>query len=189
MKFKIRSEVRQRRLSLTEDEINRKSAGIITNVKRLLLSFPHAQSFLFFYPIKGEPNLLPLAEELIEKGKTVCFPRVEENEIVPVKVDSLNVLTPRTFGIPEPPFQPENLTGELHVAFIPGLAFDPFGHRIGYGKGFYDRFLKRVEIPAKVGICFEFQLLPKIPHDPFDVPVDFLVTEKKILRRKRWKQF
>lgn len=189
MKFKIRSEVKQKRLSLTEDEIGHKSSRIIENLKSLLSLFPHANSFLFFYPLKGEPNLLPLAEELIKKGKQVSFPKVEGEELVPVRISSLKEFVPGAFGIPEPPFNPRNIVRKIHVAFIPGLAFDVFGHRIGYGKGFYDRFLKKSEIPVKVGICFEFQFFPEIPQHPFDIPVDYVVTEKRTVRRKEWRRF
>jgi 5-formyltetrahydrofolate cyclo-ligase len=188
LKFQIRHRVRQRRLLLTEDEREKLSRRLIERLSNLLSLIPHAESSLFFYPIKGEPNLLPLAEKLLRLGKTVSFPKVEGKELIPISISSLRELTPGKFNIPEPPMDVKRVVKSIDVVFVPGLAFDLFGYRIGYGGGFYDRFLSKNPSSKKIGICFSFQLFSELPHDPFDVPVDYIVTDKNWTRRKEWRQ-
>ena len=189
MKFQIRSLIRQRRILLSEEERRSLSLRLIDNLKSLISLFPTAESFLFFYPIKGEPDLLPLASELLDSGKRVLFPKVDGGEILPVEVSSLKELLPGKFGIPEPPLDYGRVLRSPDVVFVPGLAFDIYGFRIGYGGGFYDRFLARVSPLAKIGVCFGFQLFSELPHDPFDIPVDYITTEKNWRRRREWKRF
>ncbi len=143
-------------------------------------------SVLLYAPYKGEVNILPLAESLFSLGVTIGFPRVERREIIPVAVESLKELTPGYCGILEPPLKPERIMKTIELALIPGVAFDLNCFRLGYGGGFYDRFLAKWDIGTKIGICFEFQLLEKVPVEPFDRPVDMVVTEKRVIRRKEW---
>ena len=182
----FRSFVRRRRNLLISDQWKRLSGALVLNVEALLRLYPHAESFLFFYPIRKEPDLTPLAEELIRKGKLVAFPKVVGKEIFPVMVNSLKELFPGKFGVREPSLEFDRILTGIDVAFIPGLAFDRYGFRIGYGGGYYDRFLNSFPVKVKVGVCFSFQLFEKVPHDPFDVPVDYITTEKFWTRRKEW---
>jgi len=181
----FRSLVRRRRKLLTRDEWLNLSKRLVVNLKSLLKLFSHAESFLFFYPVNREPNVLPLAEELLKTGKTVAFPRVSGREILPIKVFSLKELSPGKFGIPEPPLNYQNRLESADVVFVPGLVFDVHGFRVGYGGGFYDRFLRKFKHKAKVGVCFSFQLFSEVPHDPFDVPVDYISTEKFWVRTSK----
>ena len=185
----VRSSIRQRRSLLTEGEYRKKSREVVENIKSLLKLYPHADSFLFFYPIRKEPDITPLTEELLKKGKRVAFPKVSGREILPVEVSSLKELSPGKFGIPEPPLNFCRVLKRVDLVFVPGLAFDRYGYRVGYGGGFYDRFLRSFPVKVKVGVCFSFQLFDKVPHDPFDVPVDYITTEKFFIRRKEWNQF
>ncbi|WP_456456017.1 5-formyltetrahydrofolate cyclo-ligase [Thermovibrio sp.] len=188
MKERIRQELLSKRLLLTKDQISSKSLKIAESLKELLRKGEFT-SFLFFYPIKGEPDLLGLAELFLEEGKVVAFPKVVGKEIYPVKVSSLRELSPGKFGIKEPPYTPENFLREIEVVITPGVAFDREGYRLGYGGGFYDRFFCRFPVKLKVGVCYSFQLLNSLPREPFDVPVDLVITEKERIRRKRWSQF
>jgi hypothetical protein len=112
----------------------------------------------------------------------------EGKELIPISISSLRELTPGKFNIPEPPMDVKRVVKSIDVVFVPGLAFDLFGYRIGYGGGFYDRFLSKNPSSKKIGICFSFQLFSELPHDPFDVPVDYIVTDKNWTRRKEWRQ-
>lgn len=88
------------------------------------------------------------------------------------------------YGILEPPFVEGNTIepNRFDVIIVPGSAFDINKNRMGYGAGFYDRFLRRTSIECcKIGICFDFQVSEKIPFDEYDVPLDLLVTEKRII--------
>ncbi len=184
----LRSFIRQRRNLLTESEWKSLSKKIVENVKSFLNTLPYVESFLFFYPIKKEPDLILLAEELLKNGKTVAFPKINGKEITPIVVNSVKELSPGKFGIPEPPSDFRRVLKSADVVFVPGLAFDISGFRVGYGGGYYDRFLKSFTVKAKVGVCFSFQLFEKVPHNPFDIPVDYITTEKFWIRRKKWNQ-
>ena len=84
------------------------------------------------------------------------------------------------FGIWEPkPDGEEAVEGAIDLIIVPGVAFDRQCHRLGRGRGFYDRLLSSLDVP-KVGICFDFQLVPSVPVESFDYPMDHVVTETKI---------
>ncbi|SMP14323.1 5-formyltetrahydrofolate cyclo-ligase [Desulfurobacterium pacificum] len=179
----IRRFIKQKRLLLSKDEVTQLSTKIEEKLYNL---FSNAKSFLFYYPFKNEVTLLNLAEKLLQAGKTVAFPKTEGKEIIPVAVNNLRELSPGKFSIPEPPLNPEKILKTIDIAFVPGIAFDLNCFRIGYGGGFYDRFLAKWKIGTKIGICFDFQVVEKIPTDPFDVPMNAVITEKREIRRKEW---
>lgn len=91
-------------------------------------------------------------------------------------------LTKHRYGFWEPAADaPRVEPGLLEVVLVPGLAFDPRGHRLGYGQGFYDRFLARLRPQTlTLGLVPEALVLPELPHDPWDIPVQFLATEQGI---------
>jgi 5-formyltetrahydrofolate cyclo-ligase len=187
-KERIRQELKARRLLLSPEEVRRKSLLIVSRAKELLREL-NPSSCLFFHPIKNEPDLTSLASELLKEGKTVAFPKVVGREIVPIQVSSLRELQPGRFGILEPPYSPQKVLKEVDAVFVPGIAFDGRGYRIGFGGGYYDRLLEKLPVKAKIGVCFDFQLLEELPTEPFDVPVDFVITENTTVRRKaKWKQ-
>ncbi|MEO2068531.1 MAG: 5-formyltetrahydrofolate cyclo-ligase [Desulfurobacteriaceae bacterium] len=183
-KAKLREEIKKKRLFLKEDEVESKSKEIIEKLKGILPE--NANSFMFYYPFKKEVNLLPLAEEFLLKGKEVIFPKVINRNIVPIRVFSLEEFEKGFLSIPEPPFNPERILKEIDVVFVPGIVFDFQCFRIGYGGGFYDRFLANFKVKTKIGICFDFQIVEKIPREHFDVPMDLVVSEKRVVRRSQW---
>jgi len=187
-KERIRRELSQKRLLLCKDELSKRSSRIESNLLKLP-ELSKAKTLLFYYPIKGEPNLLNLAQKLIAEGRVVAFPKVEGKELLPLRVNSLKELYPGKFSIPEPPLEPSRLLKELDLVLVPGIAFDRYGFRVGYGGGYYDRFLEKFEVKTKIGVCFSFQLLPELPREPFDQPVDLVVTEKETVRRREWKRY
>ena len=183
-KEEIRSKVKKERLLLNKSSVERLSALIIKRVKTVIGDF---QSFLFYYPFKNEASLLPLATKLLSLKKGVMFPKVMGNDMAAISIASVKDLSPGFMSIMEPIFNPKRVKQHADIAFIPGIAFDENGYRIGYGKGFYDRFLKRFDTRLKIGIAFDFQVLKHIPFDPFDIPMDVVITEKRTIRRKTWK--
>ena len=88
------------------------------------------------------------------------------------------------FGIPEPDPGAPVIT-RPDVVLVPFLAADPRGYRVGYGKGFYDRLLPELGDALRVAAGFDFQLVPEVPSAPFDVPVDVVVTDARVLRAER----
>ncbi|NPB06309.1 MAG: 5-formyltetrahydrofolate cyclo-ligase [Aquificae bacterium] len=170
----IRRELIKRRKALSE----RERAELSERVRGLLLSLPELKSasvVALFYPVAGEPDLLPLFELL--KDKLLLLPRVEGDELVLARAEGLKK---GAFGIPEPagePFPAE----KVELFLVPGVAFDEEGYRLGFGKGFYDRLL-RGKKGFKVGVGYEFQVLKRLPRSPWDQRLDALVTEKRVRR-------
>ena len=96
-----------------------------------------------------------------------------------VEVDDLAALSKGAFGLLEPKGGLTASVADLDLMVVPGVAFDRTGHRLGYGKGFYDRELHATGFSGVlIGFCFEFQLLDRLPAESHDVPVDYIVTEQ-----------
>lgn len=141
--------------------------------------FKSAGCVALYSPVRGE-----VATELIfsagrKAGKTICYPRVDGSRMAFFEVSDLTTLQTGAFGLLEPqPGERVSVSG-LELMIIPGLAFDRSGHRLGYGKGFYDRELHAVGFSgALVGLCYGFQLVDRLPTEPHDVPMDYLSTEQ-----------
>ena len=183
-KKQIREEIKKKRLLLPIEEVRTKSEKVI---ERLRETLPHeAETFMFYAPLKKEVDLLPLVEEFLFSGKRVIFPKVSGKDILPIEVFSLKELCSGYCSILEPPPNYSRIVRTIDVVFVPGIAFDFSCFRIGYGGGFYDRFLAKHGVGTKIGICFDFQIVEKIPHDPFDFPMDVVVSEKREIRRSKW---
>lgn len=147
-----------------------------------LASFRFAETVLLYYPIKGEINVLPIVEAAIKAGKKVAFPLCdsESSTMTYHIVSSLNELKEGSYGIPEPScelpvYAPSKDKNDLII--IPAVCFDRHGYRVGYGKGYYDRYLNSFGGTA-VGVTFHKLLLPSVPRGRFDKHVSLIVTEK-----------
>jgi 5-formyltetrahydrofolate cyclo-ligase len=137
-----------------------------------------------FSATRNEVDLSHLYAELLEKGVSLCFPRVVgAGEMVFAAVESLDELAPGAFGIAEPT-GPGLDVGVVDAFLVPGLAFDRRGARLGFGGGYYDRALgplrNRAEnVPLLIGIGYSWQVLETpLPLDEWDVPLSHVVTEE-----------
>jgi len=174
----LRREVRARRDALPPEERERLGQAVARN----LLTLPEvrqASTVMAFSSFGSEVDTRPIIEQLARDGRRVVLPRVEGRTIVPVGYRSGDPVKPSSFGALEPaggdPVRPE----EIDVVIVPGLAFDRRGHRVGYGGGFYDRFLGRLRPDAlTVSICFSVQVVDEVPNGRGDRPVDLVVTEE-----------
>ena len=152
------------------------SEQICSRVLRLA-SWQEAGTLLLYYPLPDEVDVRPLIREAHEGGKRVLLPVVKGEELELHLFEGENSLQEGSFGIMEPTgplFAPENYD-EIELALIPGMAFDRAGHRLGRGKGYYDRLLPRLKAQL-LGICFPFQLLDEVPAEPHDIPVGEIIS-------------
>jgi len=153
----------------------------ITDFIQSLPEFQQAQEVLIYIAIHGEVDLTTLFEG--KKGeKRFILPRVrrEDNTLALYHVNSLDDLEKGTFSIPEPKLNLEKVEIEtVDLAIIPGVGFGLDGHRIGYGGGFYDRLLGKMNCP-KIGVAYEFQIVENIEAEDHDEKIDIIVTEEKI---------
>lgn len=157
---------------------------LICNILRGMSEIRAAESVLFYYPVGGEVDLIPFMNELAKSEKKVFLPKLVDDEtFVPLPYYDYEALVKNEFGIPEPAEQPEApLQIPLGVILVPGLAFDRMGTRLGMGKGYYDRFLKQYPESISIGVAFQEQVLDQLPKDPYDSPVDMLVTDSDMTR-------
>ncbi len=180
----IRQACAQRRDAMTEQEHKEFDSKILATATNLV-SFRHADIILLYAPIKSEIDVMPIFQLAKEKGKRVAFPKCnkEERTMKFHFVDSLDELEPCAYGIREPKeeaeiYDPEVSQGSA-LCFVPGLAFDAYGYRLGYGKGYYDKFMNKFK-GSCVGVAYTHQILPSLPKGRFDKHCDILVTEKGI---------
>ena len=176
--------IRRRLLRLRRSMDEEKRLKLSREIKRNLFDLPEYRSaeVVMFYMAhdKEVETRVMIAESL--NSKRVLLPKVDikEGKIVPVEIKNLDDVEKGAFGIYEPRGG-EEYSGRIDMVIVPGIAFDLRGYRIGYGKGFYDRFLKKVS-SLKVGLAFDFQVVDRIIEDVNDVPVDIVITEKRIIR-------
>jgi 5-formyltetrahydrofolate cyclo-ligase len=148
----------------------------------------NARSILAFLPLPrpaAEPDLSPLFAAALAQGRRVCLPRIDwqTGQMQPAVIASLEDLETTKHGVRQPrPGSPAVPLSEIDLILVPGLAFDLKGNRLGRGAGFYDRFLaQRTVGPPACGICFEAQLVDRIPTEPWDVPMNGLATERRLV--------
>jgi 5-formyltetrahydrofolate cyclo-ligase len=134
--------------------------------------YRQASSVMAFVGFNGEPDTDPLFARLTVEGKRLLLPRVETSGIVPVDGDAPMVVS--GFGVSEPTGPPVDVE-KIDFVIVPGLAFTLAGDRLGYGQGYYDRFLPGVSAPS-VGVCFADQLVDEMPLTERDVRVDMVVS-------------
>ena len=143
-------------------------------------AFISADTVLCYYPVKGEPNILPIVEQALKLGKKVAFPisHIESRELTFHLISNLSELREGTYGIPEPQAKfPSPTELKNSVCLVPALAFDKKGKRLGYGGGYYDRFLSDFE-GISIGLAYHRFFVDSIPADEYDATVKLIITEK-----------
>ncbi len=140
---------------------------------------------IFVYISFGsEVDTIDFIKRMLEAGKEVYVPvcNTESLTMTASRITALKNLTKNRYGILEPD-EIVACDAELDVVIFPGAAFDKAGNRIGYGKGYYDKFISALNYtPLKLGVCYDFQLLDEIPSEGHDVKMDIIITET--LRRE-----
>lgn len=145
----------------------------------------NSKSIMAYYSYKNEPNLLSFIRKCIDLGKCVSLPYIAgEGEMLAVNFNYDSALKSNVYGIPEPVLTNDSEEEEPDVIIVPGIAFDMNLNRIGFGGGYYDRFLENKRA-VKIGACFDCQLVESIETEAYDIPMDIIVTEKRILGMKQ----
>jgi 5-formyltetrahydrofolate cyclo-ligase len=180
-KQQARAKINEIKAKMTNDEVRLKSLCVINQLKTQKI-FMEASDILVYVSYNQEVETLPFIDECLKLGKNIYVPKVYEREMKFHKIISIDELEPGKYGILEP--QNENIfcktTG---LMIVPGLAFDSEFHRVGYGGGFYDRYLSKDNTFMKVALCFDFQIVDKIEEEPHDIGIDMIISESKVLLR------
>ena len=162
------------------------SAALCVQV-RASSAWQTARAVLLFFPLPSEPDIIPLLADALATGKLLSLPRFNAttNAYEPVQVrDLARELVVGPFGVREPTANCPLVTmNRLDLALVPGLGFDARGHRLGRGKGHYDRLL--AGFPGRtVGVTFDFQVVAQVPVEPHDIVLDAVVTPTRWLNAK-----
>lgn len=180
----LREKYRAMRREMPDDERLRRD-NAIAEAAAAMVSFRFAEYVLLYAPTGEEIDVFPIARKAMELGKKVLFPRCckEDHTMNYHVVTSLDELSPDSYGIPEPPkdapvYDPARDTGSA-ICFVPGLVYDREGYRLGYGKGFYDRYLSAFS-GCTIGVVYSDYVLKTVPRGRYDVKVNILLTEKGV---------
>ena len=180
MKESIRKKVLEQRNKLTDKDIKEKSVLI----KKKLFSLPEfkkSKTVMFFVSFGKEVFTHDMIKDAL-KNKQVYVPTVKNNSLIVSKITGFKELNKKNkYGILEPSKIKEIDINEIDLVIVPGVAFDCAGYRVGYGKGYYDKFLNDFD-KEKIGLAFEFQTTKELPKEDHDVVVDKVITEKRIIK-------
>jgi len=179
-KEKIRRRILEK-LNLQDKNLRLKNS---LKIKKLLFEskeFKSAEVILFYLSFDGEVDTYSMIEDSLGMGKAIAVPFVErgEKDILPCLIKSISSksLKKGLYGIKQPKrFYPIDLE-RIDLVIVPGVCFDKKGNRLGRGKGYYDRFLKKLSSSTKkIGLAFDFQILPSLPREPHDSCVDKIIS-------------
>lgn len=182
-KERLRKQFLETRRALTFEAVWRKSAIIEKNLVETAM-FKNASRIALYSSIENEV----LTDGIFTSGslekKKFFYPSIFIGALAMrfLLVTDLKELTPGAYEIREPDKAKEGVNpGELDLIVMPGVAFSPKGARLGFGKGYYDRVLEGLKCPL-AALAYEFQILDSIPTESFDVSMDYIITEKRVIR-------
>ncbi len=170
-KKQLRKQIREQKRAMTEQQIQTASQKL-GELFAATDAYKNAKTIYGYLPYNQEVRTVPMLERALAEGKAVAVPKVYGDEMRFIYITDMSGLEISDMGIPEP-IADEPVANDPHaLVLMPGVAFDKEGHRIGYGGGFYDKFLAREPEHPTVALCYDFQVLPHLETEEFDIPVD-----------------
>lgn len=173
-KQELRQAIRARKRAMTEEDILRRSEILAGKFARSN-AYRAAKTIYGYLPYNQEVRTVPMLRRALEEGKRVAVPKVYGDDMKFIYLDDLSQVAKGYAGIPEPVADGPVAQDEAALVLMPGLAFDRAGHRIGYGGGFYDKFLAREPHHPTVALCYDFQVMDRLETEEFDIPVDLVI--------------
>ena len=170
----LRLQIRDLKRAMSEQEIEKLSADLARQFFETE-QYKTAKTIYGYLPYNQEVRTIPILQCALDDGKKVAVPKVIDDRMVFVLMDDLSKVEKGYAGIPEPVDNGPEASDPDALVLMPGLAFDPQGHRIGYGGGFYDRFLEKEPNHPTVALCYEFQVFPELETQEHDIPVDLVL--------------
>ena len=170
-KQELRASIRAQKRAMTEEEIVSRSEKLAA----LFLAsdaYRNAKTIYGYLPYNQEVRTVSMLEQALKDGKRVAVPKCYGDEMKFIFMDDLSKVEKGYANIPEPIADDPVADDETALVLMPGLAFAPQGHRIGYGGGFYDKFLAAEPGHPTLALCYAFQMLPHLETEEFDIPVD-----------------
>lgn len=170
-KSALRREIRAKKRAMTPEQIEAASQRLGELLAQSEL-YRNAKTVYGYLPYNQEVRTVPMLVRALAEGKRVAVPKVYGDEMRFIYMTDLTRVEKGYAGIPEPVDDGPVADDPTALVLMPGLAFDRQGHRIGYGGGFYDKFLAQEPKHPTLALCYAFQMLPHIETESFDVPVD-----------------
>lgn len=177
-KKSIRQMIREQKKQLTFKEVEKRSVRILDRFYQSSV-FKESGKIYTYVNYNQEVQTQLLIARALSLGKQVFVPRVENDDMDFYAIHSPENLSPGAYGILEPGKDCIKDTAPSGLMIMPGLAFDRSGRRIGYGGGFYDRYISRYPDFKKIALCFDFQIFHEIKTEAFDIPVDGICSENE----------
>jgi len=174
-KKELRQIIRARKASYSKEQLEVMSVDVCRDIMQDG-AWRAAGVVLLYHALPDEVNTELLIERAVFMGKTVLLPVVVGDDLELRVYEGDSSLSVGAFGIKEPtgPVFPVSEYDSINLAIVPGMAFDAYGNRLGRGKGYYDRLLPRLRNAMKIGVCFPFQMVERVPSEVHDVKVEIL---------------
>lgn len=170
-KKELRSHIRARKQAMTEDQIQEKSHALVQKFLQTD-AYRRATAVYAYLPYNQEVRTTALVEQAWKDGKKVAVPKCYGSDMRFLYITDFSQIAPGYKGIPEPVADEPVANDPNALVLMPGLAFDREGHRVGYGGGYYDRFLQAEPNHPTIALCYDFQLFDRLDTEEFDIPVD-----------------
>ena len=172
----LRRQIAARKRAMTREQIESASQRLAARLVQTD-AYQNALSIYGYLSFNQEIRTMPILQRAIADGKRVAVPKVFGDEMRFIWLDDLSQVAPGYYDIPEPIADGPVADDALALVLMPGLAFDPEGHRIGYGGGFYDRYLASHPEHRLVALCYGFQLVDRLDCEAHDIPVDMVIAD------------
>ncbi len=170
----LRAQIRARKRAMTEEEIVSRSEKL---AQLFLVSeaYRRAKTIYGYLPYNQEVRTVPMLEKALSDGKRVAVPKCYGDEMRFLYMEDLSKVEKGYANIPEPIADGPVADDPTALVLMPGLAFDPQGNRMGYGGGFYDKFLAAEPDHPTLALCYEFQMMDHLETEAHDIPVDYVI--------------
>lgn len=182
----LRKDILIKRRAMKLEDVAKYSDEIVSKLKSLEV-FKEINNIMIYLSFKNEVNTYNLMDYCLGNGKSVIAPFCikEERKMIPSEIKDPNrelVLTSIGYKEPDIKYLREVDTKDIDLVIVPGVAFDQYGNRIGFGGGYYDRFLKKLkDTTMTIAICYDYQIVDRVPVNEFDIPVKMILTEKRVV--------
>ena len=173
----LRAEIRDKKRAMTESQIA-ETSRLLGEQLRQHPAYQKAKSIFGYLSYNQEVRTMPMLEQAQKDGKRVAVPKVIGDTMIFIWLDDLSRVALGYCNIPEPIDDGPEAVDETALVLMPGLAFDPQGHRCGYGGGFYDRYLEQHNQHPTLALCYGFQMFDHLDTDAHDIPVDFVLSQE-----------
>lgn len=174
-KSTLRRSVQLQKKAMTQEDIDARSARLCACVLRTE-AYRQANTIYGYLPFNQEVRLFPLLRQALADGKQIALPKCYGKDMRFILMKDLSRIQAGSIGAPEPMDDEPVATDPTALVIVPGVVFDTRGYRIGYGGGYYDRFLSREPRHPTIALCYDFQLVDQLSPEPHDIPADIVFS-------------